>query len=450
VTLSNHNTYTGGTIVNAGALAMGIDDALPVGSNVTLANTGINARLELNQFTQHLGTLTMDVVSATDTALRSSTGGGTVFANTFDFRNGRVVSAVTLAGTGSLVKTTFGNVRISGTGNTYTGNTIVSDGFLQTDGGEQSLGAANNQLIISNNATLTVGGDMLSPNRNVTIGTGGATFNTTGGSGLGNGDATFGTMSGTGNVTKNGTSALTVASLRIGTNSLNVGQGKLVIAPSNGAFSGTSRVGSLNNNSLVDITDNKLITTSSVGTANAGTYDGVSGQIQSGRNGGGWTGAIGIVTSKSDATTSNFTSIGVATGQQVKALANPSDTALWGGQTVSGSDALVMYTYGGDANLDGKINVDDYGHIDSSVVLSGVAGWFNGDFNYDGKINVDDYGIIDSNVPIQGAAFPTAGSAAAGSSGLSGVSAVPEPASFAFVVAACGVATLKRRRRNRH
>jgi hypothetical protein len=48
-----------------------------------------------------------------------------------------------------------------------------------------------------------------------------------------------------------------------------------------------------------------------------------------------------------------------------------------------------MYTYGGDANLDGKITVDDYGRIDFNVGL-GTAGWYNGDFNYDGKITVDD------------------------------------------------------------
>jgi len=89
-------------------------------------------------------------------------------------------------------------------------------------------------------------------------------------------------------------------------------------------------------------------------------------------------------------------------------------TAVWAGQTVTGSDTLVMYTYGGDANLDGKINVDDYGHIDSSIPI-GLTGWINGDFNYDGKINVDDYGIIDFNIGIQGAAFPTgAGIASAG------------------------------------
>src|SRR5439155_12515671 len=109
------------------------------------------------------------------------------------------------------------------------------------------------------------------------------------------------------------------------------------------------------------------------------------------------------------AANSNFTTIGIATAAQVKGIAGNA-TAVWAGQTVTGSDALLMYTYGGDANLDGKLNVDDYGRMDSNIGL-GTAGWFNGDFNYDGKVNVDDYGILDSNIGIQGAPFPTAAGA---------------------------------------
>src|SRR5204863_3802754 len=100
-----------------------------------------------------------------------------------------------------------------------------------------------------------------------------------------------------------------------------------------------------------------------------------------------------------------LTKLGIASAAQVKSIASTA-TALWAGQTVTGSDALVMYTYAGDANLDGKINVDDYGRIDFNVSL-GTKGWFNGDFNDDGKINVDDYGIIDFNIGIQGPPFPT-------------------------------------------
>jgi hypothetical protein len=197
--------------------------------------------------------------------------------------------------------------------------------------------------------------------------------------------------------------------------------------------------------STLDISNNKLITQAAVGVATGNTYGGVTGLIQSGRNGGAWNGTTGILTSQSTAAAGSLTTLGIATAQQVKGLATATSTGVWAGQTVTGSDTLVMYTYGGDANLDGKINVDDYGHIDTSIPL-GISGWYNGDFNYDGKVNVDDYGIIDFNIGIQGAPFPTAG----GASALSGVSAVPEPASLGLLVAACGFANLKRRHRRRH
>jgi hypothetical protein len=71
------------------------------------------------------------------------------------------------------------------------------------------------------------------------------------------------------------------------------------------------------------------------------------------------------------------------------------------GTSVDGTTVLVKFTYGGDANLDGKINIDDYVKIDNGIA-SGLSGWANGDFNYDGKVNIDDYVIIDSNIVNQG------------------------------------------------
>src|SRR5207237_2353621 len=68
---------------------------------------------------------------------------------------------------------------------------------------------------------------------------------------------------------------------------------------------------------------------------------------------------------------------------------------------VDSSSVLMGYTYAGDANVDGKLNIDDYVKIDQGIA-AGVNGWFNGDFNYDGKINIDDYVIIDGNISNQG------------------------------------------------
>src|SRR5439155_9450702 len=112
---------------------------------------------------------------------------------------------------------------------------------------------------------------------------------------------------------------------------------------------------------------------------------------------------------------------------------------VFGGQSVASGDQLVMYTWGGDANLDGTLNGDDYFQIDSHFNQDGtIFGYYNGDFNYDGSINGDDYFIIDSNWNTGSSAtpFPT-GSAA------SGALAVPEPASLALLA----LSTLLMRRR---
>ena len=82
----------------------------------------------------------------------------------------------------------------------------------------------------------------------------------------------------------------------------------------------------------MDLTNNGFVSyTMPVGSWNGSNYTSVSGQIRAGRNGGNWSGS-GIVTSQSDATQSTLTSIGVATGAQVKNL-GASQTAVWKGLT---------------------------------------------------------------------------------------------------------------------
>ena len=136
-----------------------------------------------------------------------------------------------------------------------------------------------------------------------------------------------------------------------------------------------------------------------------------------------------------------LTSIGVATGEQIKGL-GPTDTDTFAGQTINAASVVAMYTYAGDANMDGFISGDDYAAIDFNVAVPNSDGWYNGDFNYDGIISGDDYAAIDFNIVAQGAPFPTSGSA-----GLSGVTAVPEPASLS--VLGLGAAALMGRRRRR-
>jgi len=275
------------------------------------------------------------------------------------------------------------------------------------------------------------------------------TFNVSSGAGL---HVTALQSTGVG-VTKSGAGTLQLASLSAG--AVSVTQGKLAF---DAGVSAARRVSSLSvaAGAALDLADGKLIVTGS-------STGAVSDLVKAGRNGGAWNGTGGVNTA---AASGSLTALGVATAAQAGYAGK-----TFGGVSVSGAETLVMYTYAGDANLDGKINIDDYGRIDTSIGVAssgwfngdfnydgkinvddygridfnvnlGTAGWFNGDFNYDGKINVDDYGIIDFNVGIQGAPFATAG-------GLGSSAAVPEPATGAlmFAAAAAVCAWTARRRR---
>jgi autotransporter-associated beta strand protein len=220
---------------------------------------------------------------------------------------------------------------------------------------------------------------------------------------------------------------------------LTVTSGNLAtLAP--GGSPGGSKVlstGTLSVSGKLDLANNALIGhTGGAGTWTGSSYTGVTGLIASARTGGTWTGS-GITTSSASG---NVTTLGVATAAQVKGIAATA-TSTWSGETVTGSDTLAMYTYGGDANLDGKINVDDYTRIDFNVSL-GSTGWFNGDFNYDGKINVDDYTIIDFNVGIQGPPLLAGDSAL-----LQSVAPIPEPMTGSIALLITLASLTKRQRR---
>jgi hypothetical protein len=226
---------------------------------------------------------------------------------------------------------------------------------------------------------------------------------------------------------------------------LTVSGGKLAIN-ANGLTPGVSVVNStaVTGGAQLDLSDNHLIDhISAIGTWNGSAYDGLTGLIASGRAGNAWTGP-GIITTQAAAQNSDYTGLGVAKASDLFPIA-ATETATWAGQTVSGSDTLVMYTYGGDANLDGKINILDYVRIDQGIAAS-LTGYANGDFNYDGTINILDYApIIDTNIAIQGPAFFASGGVSGG--GGSGVTAVPEPAVATMAFIGATLATLRRRRR---
>jgi hypothetical protein len=123
--------------------------------------------------------------------------------------------------------------------------------------------------------------------------------------------------------------------------------------------------------------------------------------IARGRNGGAWTGS-GIVTSSASG---GLATLGLAEASDVFHLSGY-QTALWNGQTLDATSVMVKFTYSGDADLNGRLDGDDYFVIDSHAGVTPPAGsswsWFQGDFDYTTRINGDDYFLLDSNLGRQG------------------------------------------------
>jgi hypothetical protein len=240
-------------------------------------------------------------------------------------------------------------------------------------------------------------------------------------------------------ITKEG--AGTLAANRLIGGSLAITQGAVAMT-GNGSSTGTSKVTglSVSAGAKLDLKNNDLVVANTpVGAKVGSNYTGLTGLIAQGQTGD-WTGAG--ISSSAAAAANGLTALGIAGAGDVLGLPIGA-TGTWSGQTISASDALIAYTYAGDANLDGFISGDDYSAIDFNVGTS-ASGWYNGDFNYDGIISGDDYSTIDFNYAAQGAPLIVS---APDSAMMSGVAVVPEPGSLSLVAFASATLLLRRRRR---
>jgi hypothetical protein len=123
-----------------------------------------------------------------------------------------------------------------------------------------------------------------------------------------------------------------------------------------------------------------------------GSVDGVGAQIAAGFNNGAWNGAGGITSSAAaaDADASDLTALGYASNAVL------GKTSFAGITGLTSSDILVKYTYAGDANLDGQVDIGDLGLLAGGWQQSGKD-WLGGDFSYDGAVDIADLGLLAGN-----------------------------------------------------
>jgi autotransporter-associated beta strand protein len=373
---------------------------------------------------------------------------------------------------GGLTKIGSGTLTLSGA-NSYNGGTNINDGTLQF--AQTNAMPASGTVTTGDGATLAVNvggaGEFTNASGNGSIdallsGTGGQAapvtfdsgaalgFDTTNASGdtfayssviadTNAGANVLGiTKLGSGTLVLSGSNTYTGATIVIGgtfqlgatltsSTSVSVADGAALKLTGSGIGLVTSSL-AVSGTGYVDIVNNVLaVHGASAGTPTGGVYDGITGLVQSGLNasGGYWNGA-GINSSTAAGDGSFITGIGVVDNSVALY------TSIGGLSGLTSDEILVRYTYNGDANLDGAVTGADYGAIDTGFGL-GSSGWANGDFNYDGVVTGADYGLIDTAFGLQGAPLATGG----------GPASVPEPTSFALLLAgAAGMLELRRRR----
>lgn len=301
LTMSGASTYTGGTFIKSGTLALGAgNDRLPTGTTVTLGDstTNSNGVLKLDSRSQTLAGL---LTAGTGTGNSVVNGNATAATLTLNIATSNSFGG-TLGGTGTnennfgLTKTGAGTLTLTGT-NTYTGTTSIQAGTLQA-------GAAS--TVFGVNAVVTLGnvaGAVLDLNGfsqtiaslagggatggNVTLGSATLTLGGT------NASTTFaGSISGTGGLTKTGTGTFTLSGANTYTGLTTVSAGILSVA-SNTALGDVAGKTSVTTGGSLSLANGVKVTGETVGIVGPGSNSNGALQVAAGASAE-WAGVVTI------------------------------------------------------------------------------------------------------------------------------------------------------------
>ncbi|HLJ97913.1 MAG TPA: autotransporter-associated beta strand repeat-containing protein [Gemmataceae bacterium] len=155
------NDYSGITVIHEGSLRLGINDALPRASDVSLGKTGV---LDLDGFSAAIGSLagvgTVNLVSGT---LTTGDNSSTTFGGN-------------LSGTGRLMKQGTGTLTLTGANTNYSGAITVGEGELHIGGDEAFPSRATVMITTGAILDFTSGTNSLLGSSNIS-GTGSVSFN---------------------------------------------------------------------------------------------------------------------------------------------------------------------------------------------------------------------------------------------------------------------------------
>jgi hypothetical protein len=194
----------------------------------------------------------------------------------------------------------------------------------------------------------------------------------------------------------------------------------------------------------LDLTDNPLILDYTAGTSPASS---LRSALHSARATGDWSGR-GLTSANATADPTHTTALAYAEASTLLSLTGTA-TTTWSGQPVDPTSLLVKLTPYGDANLNGKVDPDDYALLDRSFAQHlPDAHWTDGDFNYDGAVDDSDYLLIDRTLGQAQGFSPDFLSERESQFGATYVenllTSIPEPSSLACLFA--GFSLLARRR----